>query len=242
MTNLLNVEGKEYTAAMVAAKQFGYTKDYLLLLIKDGKIDGRKVGNKWYVHVPTAETFFKNAVERRKERRKQISLERKSELKSHTRIRFTGNHRTAVLETLAIVIIGLSLGVTGYIGTTTQQTAYVGEEAVNFLERFAVSLYTFVYPDREEAVRLSAEPREFEESTPTTQTPTSEETSFIVAPEDSFSADSAEEIQDSFSDPVEISVDPENPNTGIIVPRFKSGDGEAYRFLMVPVTAEEGTE
>lgn len=232
MTNTLNVEGREYTSAVVASKQFGYTKDYLLLLIKDGKIDGRKVGNRWYVHVPSAEAFFANAQARREERRHRISEERKSELRSHKRVRFTGNQRTAVLETLAIVVIGLSLGVTSYVGTTAQQTAYVGENAVNFLERFAISLYTFVYPDEKKVVTS-----ESKQSAPMSEV-AEPEVSFVVAPEDSFGRETVADIRESFSDPVEVSVDPEHPDTGIIVPKFKQGNGEAYRFLMVPVSTE----
>lgn len=237
MTNLLNVEGKEYTSAVVAAKQFGYTKDYLLLLAKDGKIDGRKVGNRWYVHIPSAEAFFKNAVERRKERRKEISLERKSELKSHARTRFIGSHRTAVLETLAIVVIGLSLGATGYVGTTAQQTAYVGEGAMNFIERFAISLYSFVSPRDSRTPVSDSAPLNLsgEESV-------GPEEGIVVFPEDDTAEKVVRALEDSFSDSVDVSVDPENPDTGIVVPKFKQGDGEAYRFLMVPVTAEGDIE
>lgn len=237
MTNLLNVEGREYTAAIDAAKQFGYTKDYLLLLIKDGKIDGQKVGNKWYVHVPSVGQFFAEAKVRKEERRKRISIERKKELKSHTRVRFTGNQRTAVLETLAIVVIGLSLGVTGYVGTTVQQTAYVGEGAVNFIERFAVSLYSLIYSDDE---RLSTS-----ESVAPAGLGSSEQKEksggegVVVVPATDMTAETAESIRNSFSDPVEVSVDPEHPDTGIIIPKFKQGDGEAYRFLMVPIADNE---
>lgn len=240
MANTLNVEGKEYTAAIDAAKQFGYTKDYLLLLAKDGKIDGRKVGNKWYVHVPSTERFFADAQVRREERRKRISSERKNELKSHTRVRFTGTQRTAVLETLAIVIIGLSLGVTGYVGTTAPQTAYVGEGAVNLIERFAVSLYTFVYRGDEEGERraenLPITSKGGEGATESEAAPT---TGIIVAPAETFEVGAVTDIEDSFSDPVEVFVDPDNPDTGIVIPKFKNGDGDMYRFLMVPVTNDE---
>lgn len=237
MTNLLNVEGREYTAAIDAAKQFGYTKDYLLLLIKDGKIDGRKVGNKWYVHVPSVGQFFAEAKVRKEERRKRISVERKKELKSHTRVRFTGNQRTAVLETLAIVVIGLSLGVTGYVGTTVQQTAYVGEGAVNFIERFAVSLYSLVYSDDGQfpvsAPDTSGAPALLEQEEKTGGE------GVVVIPAAEMTDETAESIRNSFSDPVEVSVDPNHPDTGIIVPKFKNGDGDMYRFLMVPVTNDE---
>jgi hypothetical protein len=42
-------------------------------------------------------------------------------------------------------------------------------------------------------------------------------------------------IQGSFSDEVSVSIDPHNPDTGIIIPHFKDTDGEEYRYLIVPV-------
>lgn len=235
MSELLNVEGKEYVAAVVAAKRFGYTKDYLLLLIKDGKIDGRKIGNKWYVYVPGAEAFFADAKVRREVRRKQISLERKRELKSHTKVRFRGNQRTAVLETLAIVLIGLSLGVTGYVGIDAQQTASVAGTTSSFFEKVAVSLHTLVYPENIAAPGDAIFPDTTSDASEVSNTGES----IIVAPIDSFTEDAVNVVRDSFSDPVFVSVDPENPDTGIIVPEFRDGQGDAYRFLLVPITSNE---
>ena len=63
-------------------------------------------------------------------------------------------------------------------------------------------------------------------------------TSFVVAPDELFTSTTIDSIRDSFSDQVEVTIDPNNPDTGIITPEFKEGKGEPYRFLMVPVTAE----
>ena len=244
MSSLLNVEGKEYTAATIAGKRFGYTKDYLLLLIKKGKIEGRKIGNKWYVHIPSAETFFKVHEEKKKERRKQVSQKRKTELKHHVRARVNGHHRTAVIETLVIVIIGLSLGVTGYMGTNAQEASIAGN-AANFFERIALSFHAFI--SGEEVVvapaNIAVEPANNDTVIANTAKENQAIDSLIVAPEHAFTAESIDSIRDSFSDPVEVSIDPENPDTGIVVPMFRSGEGDAYRFLMVPVKMEtERTE
>ena len=50
----------------------------------------------------------------------------------------------------------------------------------------------------------------------------------------STSTTTAKEIQDSFSDEVEVTFD--GPNTGILQPVFKEKTDESYRFLLVPVT------
>lgn len=214
MTNVLIVDGKEFVPATLAGKHFGYTKDYLLMLIKGGKIDGQKIGHKWYVHIPSAEEHFRRAEKERVVWRKVFSLERKAELRKSVHIKTSHGHHTALVETLVIVIIGLSLGVTGYVGSDIQRASVHGENTQQFLGELALSLYTAVTPVEEQA------------------TP-----ALIVAPADTFTEDRVSEIQDSFSDPVIVSVDSENSDTGIITPIFKDGErGSEYRFLMVPVT------
>ncbi len=235
MSSVLHIDGKEYVTATTAGKYFGYTKDYMLLLAKEGKIDGQKIAHKWYIHTPTAEIFFKGAERARAERKKIISLERKTELSRHTSRRsLVNHHRTAVLETLVIVIIGLSLGATGYLGTGAHvASAKVAGEG-NFFKELAISLYEFISPSEKVAVHNT-----FESDTRDTDTQEitseSEAHSFVVAPADSFTAEVARSVQESFSDEVTVIVDKDNPDTGIIVPQFKNTEGEAYRFLMVPV-------
>ncbi|HEU4677529.1 MAG TPA: hypothetical protein VFS75_02315 [Candidatus Paceibacterota bacterium] len=240
MSNLLNVEGKEFTTATAAAKQLGYTKDYLLLLIKDGKVEGRKIGNKWFVHVPSAERFFRQAAISKVVRRRRISLERKSELERHVRARVGGSHKAAVLETLAILIIGLSLGATGYLGSVSE-TASAGS-SLAFLERLAISFHGLFAP---EEVRTDFGNTDI--AVPTTTATTSVATerpspAMIVAPAESFTEDSVDALKESFSDEVNVTVDPNDSHTGIIVPVFKSGPGEPYRFLLVPMASASSSE
>lgn len=212
MTNVLIVDGKEFVPATLAGKHFGYTKDYLLMLIKGGKIDGQKIGHKWYVHIPSAEEHFRTAKEVREVRRKAISLERKAELKKSVHTKIARGHHTALVETLVIVIIGLSLGVTGYVGSDIQRASVHEESAQQFLGELALSLYTAVTPAPEPTQAL------------------------VVAPTTTFTEDMVAGIEDSFSDPVTVTVDPEHTDTGIITPIFKDGaEGSAYRFLLVPL-------
>ena len=232
MASSLNVEGKEYTAAALAGKRFGYTKDYLLLLIKDGKIDGRKIGNKWYVHVPSAELFFKEAAERKKERQKQVSVERKTELRQHTLSRGGVHRKAAVLETLAILVIGLSLGATGYLGTSSQQ-ALLAESGFNFFEKLAVSFYSVISPET-----AKSSPNGVDDAGDGAHDGGEPDVSFVVAPEAMLSTESVDALRRSFSDPVNVTIDPVHPDTGIVVPEFKHRESEAYRFLMVPVHIE----
>lgn len=239
MANVLTIEGKEYTPATDAGKHFGYTKDYLLMLIKNGKIEGRKIGHKWYVHVPTAAEFFKTSELVREARRKAISEARKTELKIHTRTRAKSHSHVALVETLAIVVIGLAIGATGYLGTVATPSAAI-QGNYSFLEQLAVSVYRFVSPETSVVVHTNTQPKNpsLEATAVSAQIATTTYTSLVVAPDELFTATSVESIQESFSDPVTVSIDPENPQTGIITPIFKEGNGDAYRFLMVPVTTK----
>src|SRR5690606_34039022 len=106
--------------------------DYMLMLIKKGKIDGQKVGNKWFVYLASAEEYFKEAEKAREERRKRLSEERKAELREsgvyqkvssdapvHSeRVVFSAGAKMALLETLVVVFLGVSVGSLGYVGVS----------------------------------------------------------------------------------------------------------------------------
>lgn len=242
MTSVLIIDGKEFVPATIAGKHFGYTKDYILLLIKQNHFDGQKIGNKWYVNIPSAEKYFKMARAHREARKKIVSEERKVELKKYSETRTQSkksSHHSMVIEVLAVVVIALSIGTTGYFGTNQYQASvHAGE--IGFFENIARSLYAFINPSHtinvETNIPSQAIPVQMGSSVIGAHEATGTQPSLIVAPDKFFTATSVASIQDSFSDPVTITVDSENPNTGIITPVFKDGkQGEEYRFLMVPV-------
>ena len=240
MSSSLPFEEKKFAPAAFAGKQFGYSKDYLLLLIKNGKIEGKKVGNKWHVNLISAEAFFATAEKERIQKRKQMSIERKLELRERDTSKDRAQRRTALLETLVILIIGLSMGATGYLGTSSQTGSAV-ESKTSFFENLAVSLYRFVSGDEETVIVKTGNTEsdmslsvtdEREKNTGTTKP----QPSLVVAPIENFSATAVDFVRDSFSDEVDVTVDPENSDTGIVIPKFRDTEGEAYRFLMVPVS------
>lgn len=57
----------------------------------------------------------------------------------------------------------------------------------------------------------------------------------VMLKENEVDEKSVEDIRESFSDEVEVRVDPNDPSTGIVTPVFRDRTGEAYRFLMVPL-------
>lgn len=256
MSESLSISGIKYIPAAQAGKRFGYTKEYILLLAREGKITAERVGRRWYVEPTSIETFFKRAHEVRKVRSESIRKVRKAELAHHEFSRNRGHHKTALLQTLAILVIGLAVGATGYLGTTVTQTASVQEAGSSFFERLAVALYTFVVPQESittESVQLvnSASSQDQNDSAATTSValsaPVDAETAasfsaLVVAPEAELSSSTIASIRGAFSDEVSITIDEGSADTGIVVPRFKSRDGEAYRFLLAPIEVGSAPE
>lgn len=222
MAEILTIEGNTYAPLMQAAQHLGYTKEYVLRHLTDGKFDARKINNRWYVNLASAGAYYENTKREMRERRLTQSQARKAEYEKH--MKKQSHHHVALVETLAVVVIGLSLGVTGYLGTTpTTQTAALQNTDTTTLDSLALSLYALV------------------SGTDTTSSLRGDEaiqepSSLIVVPADSFTVEEATSLQDSFSDPVTVTEDPSNPDMGVITPVFKEGrEGEEYRYLMVPV-------
>jgi len=249
MAQSLSVNGVPYVSATQAGKQFGYTKDYMLMLARDGKIDGRKIGHRWYINTASVQRFFEGARAVREVRHAEISKQRKQELRVHELSRKKPHHRAALIETLVILVLGLSLGVTGYLGTANTYTAQTNTAGASFFERIAVALYALISPEDTVVTTMVDTTAYSKEFIPVdagsargtvASHGTTTRTSFVVAPDTMFTATTIESVTEAFSDDVSVSVDPKNPNTGIIIPHFNKKDGEAYRFLLVPVNPPGG--
>lgn len=233
MSETLHIDGIGYMPASTVSKRFGYTSTYILLLARDGKIDGKKIGTRWYIDPTSVERFFKQAQKVQSVRSEHLRTIRKEELHTHERARRKGTHTKALTETLAILVIGLSIGAMGYLGTNTTQTASVTSANTPFFERLALALYALVSPSDATLgtpVAVTNAP-----GTPLVMVGTTTRTSLVIAPDEVMTTTTIESIRDSFSDDVSVSMNPDNPDTGVIVPHFKEKDGATYRFLMVPV-------
>lgn len=245
MNTSLFSEGKEYVLATTAAKNFEYSKEYLLLLIKQEKIDGKKFGNRWYVHIPSAENFFVQLQKSNKEWREKIREERKRELALNTDdvvLKVSDEHRrVAVVETFAILFIGSVIGSIVYF-TGQNNNTVVATQRTPIMEHVAITLYEIITDERpnsnlaavaipESTILDRAEPINVD----------GENDSLVVFKEDTEHAQKIESIRQSFSDPLTVTIDATNTDTGVIIPKFRDGDGEAYRFLMVSVVTEGGS-
>ncbi len=239
MSESLTIEGNKFSPAALVGKRFGYTGTYMLMLAKEGKIDGQKIGNKWYISVSSAEQFFTDVKRAREARNEEVSRKRKAELRAHENMRKTTHGHRALVETLAILIIGLTLGSVGYLGATTasNQVANVSGAGSSFFERLAVAFYRVISPLDATVPSEPASNGASPEPSVSMTVGTTTRTSLVIAPDEIMTTTTIETVRDSLSDDVSVSLDPRNPDTGVIVPHFKNKDGEAYRFLLVPLDA-----
>lgn len=73
----LVLEGKEFVKAQEAAKEYGYTSDYIGQLCRSGKIDAQLVGRTWYV---TLESLYKHKKSRYRSSQKKTKEKVKEEI------------------------------------------------------------------------------------------------------------------------------------------------------------------
>jgi hypothetical protein len=239
MSQTLTVSGSEFIPASEAGKRFGYTREYILLLAREGKISAQKVGSRWFVDPHSVAHFCETTKAVQIVRRERLRRERKAELVERQAVDTTRHRNLAVLETLVIVGLGSVVGLLGFL-TTTQNlaTTTVAFERWSTWERVAVALYELVSPRSVVVTHSIPVP-----STPVLPAQTDAIDSalaptpvgMVVAPAQTFSTTSVESIRASFSDPVSVAFDPSRPDTGIITPHFRGRTGESYRFLIVPV-------
>ena len=237
---------KKYIPASEAGKHFGYTRNYMLMLIKQGKIDGKKVGSKWFIDILAAEKYFFDAKNKMESRRRLLSEERKKELHliqgKKEPVSFWWNVPTvsqhakiALLETCAIVFLGITVGSLGYVGTQT--AAAVDSSEKNILSEMAITIYTFFSGGSSDGVSA---PQVADNGVVTEPLLPIDNHAFrIASPVYPFATSTVGSLRDSFSDPVRISVDENDPRRVWITPEFRSGEGEPYEFLMIPVTSED---
>ncbi len=249
MHDTFTFNGKKYVTATTAGKHFGYSKEYVLMLIKKGKFEGQKIKHKWFVDIDSAEEYFAHAERDREEQLKKLSEVRKQELQARSIdvqqvasrpvvSRMSKHAQVALFETVMIVVLGVSLGSFGYLGTSTSTAAVYASE-YGFFKGLAVSVYDFFNDftlSSQDEILHATHPQEEVHVARAGTYPTSSP-AFAVSSDELFTltTTSVAAIAESFSDDVSVALDAERANTAVITPQFRDGAGEENRFLMVPV-------
>ena len=73
------IDGKEFLSAADAGQQFGYTSDYVSKLAREGKINGKKIGNAWFVEERSLSSFIVSKKKQEEERRQELRRQRQEE-------------------------------------------------------------------------------------------------------------------------------------------------------------------
>lgn len=238
MPKKILINNVEYIPASRAGKLVGYTPDYISKLAREDKIKATRNGRHWYVDLASVESFKLDTEAVKHKRAKEIRAERKLEQKlyQHQEVNL-GTPFLAAAQTLVVVFLGFWIGLGGYFVTVNSELQQA-QISHNVFENLAITVYKLFSPDG--AFRETTEAIEFTENeqmhqvTADASLSTTTYTSLIIAPDELFTEAQVAEVRDSFSDEVEISIDPEHPDMGIITPIFKERRGEEYRFLMMP--------
>jgi hypothetical protein len=55
----INIGGVPYHSAAEIARKYGYVRDYVARLCREGKVNGRRLGKLWYVDTESFATFVR---------------------------------------------------------------------------------------------------------------------------------------------------------------------------------------
>jgi len=225
----LNRQFETLVPASIAARQVGYTCDYITRLARAGKIAAEKVGRQWHVDLQAVLDYAREAQEKSEKRKSELRASRKVEymvLHKDREEEMESAIRTGKMFALAqacLVVVGvLTLGASGYFSTHEEQLASVIHIEIDItpIERTALSLYYFISPNAPGA-------SEFVQNGDESQRTQSYDIT-VVSEEDRVRA-----IRDAFSDDVEVSFDVDVSDSGVITPRFRDDPGGEYRFKLL---------
>jgi len=229
MSEYVNSSYEELVPASVAARQVGYTCDYITRLARAGTITAQKIGRQWYVDANAVLEFARNA--------RKSSVERKFELRASRKMEYTAKQRDvaaeintairtgrmfALAQASLIAVFVLAATTVSYFSATDSQLARVIriEIDVTPIEELARSFYYFISPSAKYADVQFSTPKEVGQQTQ----------SYGVTVLDTEAKLQA--VEDAFSDEVDASFDVEVSDSGVITPQFKDGPGTDVRFRL----------
>lgn len=222
--------GGSFLSSVEAGRRFGYTSDYVAKLAREGKVLGTMIGQQWFVETESLSSFIQRAKEEKRQRAERIREERKLELMIARGASL--NEARPALKPRALVLI--KSGILASFAVALLCLALIGPASLPAAQ--TASITDALLSVRDLAMRLSwsipsATPTPVAEhpDAPTTMSNYGRE-ALIVTPDDR-----AGNIQQSFSDQVDVSFDVDG-KSGVITPIFREPeDPDHYRFMLVPL-------
>jgi len=259
MSSSIQFQGKNYLSSKEAGSISGYTNDYISRLAREGKIDATRVGTQWFVEPKSLDIFLQFAEKAREARKESLRALRQNERKNFAvpspqmfattatvptlaavrpfdfSLEQSDAHQTALLAVLSGVAIAVLFVLLP--PTITSQNSASLVSGVNKLG--SVASLNFVLPYFS-AIEDMISFRWFGGLFATTAVPaahapqTHDELDAVVVMPSTTPEKTMEEVRNSFSDNVEVTLD-KGGRSGMIKPVFKEGVGNTYRFVMVPL-------
>lgn len=257
MNQVLEIEKSTMVTVKEAAERIGYSADYVGRLAREGKITAERIGRKWFVDLDSVKLFSLEAEAEKRIRSDAIREERKLELVKNDLISRVDNatpriedadHKIAIAGAAIVMMCMALIGGLSYVVVQEDLQAkdfafgarVVASDATNNMQASIFSfggIFDFFFGESEVGEIVEVEEVDEvivvqKEVVPVT----SKEPEGIVILKGDTDAEMIAAVRESFSD--EVSVEVDGDDTGIITPIFREGAGDAYRFLMVPVHAE----
>lgn len=245
MSSSSHIKNSELISSRDAARFFGYTPDYVSRLARQGKINAERLGHQWFIDLGSLKRFVENTNSSQRERMYDLSTIRKMERKhsvsnhvAHSKVVEISNKYSdeisALLQAGAVVFSGFLLAVFFSVPSAHVLSALEKVHFALVLNLKYTAYGTYHAIDQTEKVENAASIIGVEEITPTREAEV-KSTEGVVIFEKNKDESILENAEASFSDPVDVTFDSQDPNVGIITPRFENGGSDQYRFLIVPV-------
>lgn len=238
MAKVLEINGEHFVLASFAAKQVGYTSDYVARIAREKKILATKVGRQWFVSLKSLNSFVLEANEEKNKRREILSVERKIEKSIYAKNISTEKNISfgrskmflAVAQTATVLILGVVIGTGGYV-FNTNQTASLNQFKSLSLDDVALSVYEFFSIDDYKNISITPTISDSDDGVFVDF----ENLSNIYEEEDSMQKTLSQQV---FSDEVDVVIEDREDSNDItaITPKLKNVEGKTQRFFMVPVT------
>lgn len=240
MASFVEIEGKKFQNVKDASELTSYSRDYIGRLAREKKIDAVQIGRQWYVSVSSLQSYVKRAEEDLKHRQQKLREDRKRE--RETRAQAPEKKEVSVptpylskINVSALVALVLTFGVsTGLLLNSTvlshmSTLKQFASAAKN--ELFTQTTEKFPVATGKMSEDVSVAAIDFSEESVTISMLDENNQGVLLLPADTQSKLSESEVQDLFSDPVQIV----NDDQGQHVVRI-TDDGKEVRlpFVIVP--------
>lgn len=255
MSEYIEINNKKFIPGSAAAKAVGYTNDYVTKLAREGKIDGLKIGRRWMVSETAIWEFAEKKEKEKTKRNERIRQERLVEQEAngnHKKIRksrrtlqesnthsvtprslksgipiIDSGRNVALLQTCTVFAVSILIAATSQITFDERQLANASRSGSATIADAALWLYEFISPPPQITTETAGQTGRESETTEGR----SEKYGLVVLPAEE--EERLQSIRNAFSDEVEIELDPEVPEEGVIRPRFRDRLGDPYNFLFV---------